>query len=99
MNRTDLQNAAMHKYFSLLADALNSAGYDMKKTLKEDIEIPWTMEMVKDHLWRPIQKVVTGKESTAALTSGEPSKVYDVLDRHLSSKLGIHIEFPKDERK
>ena len=28
--RTNLQNAALHKYLQLLADALNDAGYDMK---------------------------------------------------------------------
>lgn len=87
----------MHKYFALLAEALNDAGYDMKKTLKPGVDIPWTPEMVKTHLWKPIQLPVTGKEHTSDLASGEPSRVYEVLDRHLSEKFGIHVEFPHEE--
>ena len=35
--RTLLQNRAMHKYFTLLANQLNEAGLDMRKTLKQEI--------------------------------------------------------------
>lgn len=92
--RTLTQNAAMHKYFELLAKALNDAGYDMRRTLKEDQEIPWTKESVKEHLWRPIQKVMEGVDSTAELTTADPGEIYATLSRHLSSKLGINVEWP-----
>lgn len=95
--RTNLQNRALHKYFSMLAEALNDAGYDMKKTLKADVEIPWTAENVKNHLWRPIQIAMTGKQSSIALDTCEPSNIYEVLNRHLASKLGVSVPFPSDE--
>ena len=95
--RTPLQNKALHKYFSLLAEALNDAGYDMRKTLKADIEIPWTEENIKNHLWRPIQISMTGKQSTIALDTAEPGQIYEVLNKHLGEKLGVNVPFPCDE--
>ena len=97
--RTVLQNKALHKYFELLATALNDAGWDMKKTLKQEVDIPWTKEMVKEHLWRPIQEIMLAKHSTTEMNTKDPSEIYAVLDRHLSSKTGVHVEFPKDEQK
>ena len=92
--RTPKQNKALHKYFTLLADALNSAGLDMRKTLRNDIEIPWDEYNVKEFLWRPIQEAMTGKHSTTELTTAEPSEIYAVLDRHLGEKFGIHVSWP-----
>ena len=89
----------MHKYFELLADALNSAGLDMRKTLKPEIDIPWGKDSVKDHLWRPIQIAMTGKESTTEIDKLQPSDIYAVLDRHLSEKFGIHVEWPVNKEK
>jgi len=84
----------MHKYFELLAEALNDAGLDMKTVLKPEVDIPWTKESVKNHLWRPIQEVMLAKESTAEMDTREPNEIYKVLDRHISEKFGIHIEWP-----
>jgi len=95
--RTLRQNRALHKYFSMLADALNDAGLDMKKTLKPEIEIPWTPENVKNHLWRPIQEAYLTKESTTELETPDVQKVYKVLDRYLAEKHGVSIAFPCDE--
>lgn len=92
--RTLTQNKALHKYFSLLAEALNDAGLDMKKVLKEETEIPWNSYNVKEHLWRPIQVIVDNVDSTTELTTSSVSEVYDVLSRHISSKFGINVEFP-----
>lgn len=92
--RTTTQNKAKHKYFELLAVALNDAGLDMRKVLKEGVDIPWNKDAVKEHLWRPIQKVITGKASTTELTTAEPSEIYNVLSRHISYKFGINIPWP-----
>lgn len=97
--RTNLQNRALHKYFTMLAETLNAAGLDARKTLKPEVDIPWTSEMCKDLLWRPIQMAMTGKKSTIDLDTTEPSEIYAVLDRHLSEKFGISVEWPKDESK
>ena len=97
--RTIIQNKALHKYCELLAEALNDAGLDMKVVLKPEVDIPWTKESVKNHLWRPIQEIMMDKESTTELSTADPAKVYEVLDRHISEKHGVHVEWPSNEDK
>lgn len=87
--RTLTQNRALHLFCGWLADALNEAGYDMRRTLRHDADIPWTQETVKDHLWRPIQEALTGKHSTTEITTVEPTEIHEVLSRHLASRLGV----------
>lgn len=96
--RTLQQNRAIHLYLRELSRALNDAGYDMKAVLKPNVDIPWTEEMAKEHLWRPIQKIMTKVESTAELDKLDVSEIYKVIDRHMSEKFGVHVEFPSDER-
>ena len=96
--RTISQNRMLHLYFELLAKTLNSAGLDMKEVLKPGIDIPWTKDMVKEHLWRPIQEAYVKKESTKDLTKKELNDVFDILNRHLGEKFGIHEELPSTER-
>jgi hypothetical protein len=96
--RTLQQNKALHKYLAELASALNSAGLDMKAVLKPNVDIPWNQDMAKEFLWRPIQKAMQFEESTADLSTTDIQAVYAVLDRHISEKFGVHIEWPSEER-
>lgn len=96
--RTLLQNSAMHKYFSMLADDLNNAGLDMRRTLKQSTEIPWSGISVKEHIWKPIQEIVIGKESTTKLDRKQVSEIYEIVARHMSEKHGITTPFPHNER-
>lgn len=91
------QNAALHKYLEMLAELLNEAGLDMKKVLKPQVDIPWTKESAKEHLWKPIQQIVIDKSSTTQATTAEYSQVYDVLSRHLAEKFGIYCPWPSRE--
>lgn len=95
--RTNQQNKALHVLFQLLADELNNAGLDMRKTLKPGIEIPWARNGIKEYLWRPIQEAQLGKKSTTELTTIEVDQVFDTLIRHLGEKLGLHVAFPSVE--
>ncbi len=97
--RTTQQNKALHLYYKLVAEALNDAGLDMRKTLKEQIDIPWSMGTVKEYLWRPVQKILIQKESTTELDKGqEITRIYEVLNRHLGEKFGIYVPFPTSEQ-
>ena len=95
--RTLTQNNALHLFLGKLAKALNDAGLDMRKVIKPGVDIPWTMVSAKDHLWRPIQKAMFGKESSAIATKAEYRQVYDTLNRHLSEKFGISVEWPNND--
>ena len=90
--RTAQQNRALHKYFSLVAEALSDAGLDVKKTLRSDV--PWSPDSVKDMMWRPLQEALLGKKSTTALKKNEIDQVYDVMNRVLSTRYGVHVPFP-----
>lgn len=98
-SRTLTQNRALHKFCQMLADKLNEAGLDQKKVLKPEVEIPWTMESVKYGLWRPVQEAVTGLKSTTKPEASQYTVIYEVLNRHLTMKLGIHAEWPSKEDK
>lgn len=95
--RTSQQNKALWLMFTHLAEELNKAGLDMKKTLKPEIDIPWNKDTIHDFLWIPIQKAQLGTESTTELTTKDIDKIMDTLTRHLGQKLGIEIMFPSIE--
>lgn len=94
--RTLTQNRALWKFFELLSEALNDAGLDLRKTLKQDIDIPWTKNSVHDYLWVPIQKAMTDKKSTTELDRIEPDQIYQVLMKHMGEKFGIFVNWPCD---
>ena len=95
--RTLLQNRALHLYFTKLANELNGAGYDMRKVLKPGIEIPWNPEMIKNHLWRPIQIAQLDKVSTTELNTKDIDEVYQVISKHMADKFGIDVPWPSEE--
>lgn len=95
--RTNQQNKALHVLFRLLADNLNNAGLDMRKTLKPGVEIPWSQAAVKEYLWRPIQKAQLHKDSTTELTTVEIDMVFDTINKYMGEKFGMHTPFPSIE--
>ena len=94
--RTLTQNRALHKFCSMLAEQLNDAGYDFRTFVKEGYPVPFNESLVKEHLWRPIQKAVTGKESTTKPETHEYSKIYDVLNQKLAEH-GVFVPWPSKE--
>ena len=92
--RTPKQNNSIHKYCSLLSDAFNQAGLDMKAVLKPEVDIPWTTESVKNHIWRPIQEIMVDVESTTELSTTDVDAIYQVVAKHLAEKHGISVAFP-----
>lgn len=94
--RTIQQNKALHKFFSLLADECNDQGLTLQKLLQNKIDVMVTPVLVKEVLWKPIQKVMFNKDSTTELTTKEIDQVFDVVNK-LLGKYGIHIPWPSFE--
>jgi|TARA_R100001082_G_scaffold44092_2_gene23388 hypothetical protein len=92
--RTSKQNNALHVFCRLVAVELNNKGYSVESFFKEGVEIPFSAEIVKEHIWKPIQKGVTDKESSADLTTIEIQETYENVNRALSNK-GVHIPWPQ----
>lgn len=95
--RTIQQNKAVHKFFEKLSEELNNAGYTVLKTLRKDIEIDWTPTLIKELIWKQIQKAMYDKSHTSELSSGELQMVYETLNRHLGERFGIYVPFPSIE--
>ena len=94
---TRRQQNSLHLWFQMLADELNDAGLDLRKVLKPEIEIPWSKESIKNFLWRPVQEIYLSKKSTTELTTKDIDEIWEILNRHLGEKFGIHIPFPSEE--
>lgn len=96
--RTIQQNKALHKYFEQLAEALNNEGLDMRIVLKPEIDIPWNKDTVKEFLWKPVQRLQVGKDSTTELLKdGDIDKIYETLNRFMGEKFFVHVPFPSIE--
>ena len=91
--RTLTQNASLHKFCSMLAQAMNEAGFDFRVFIKEGYPVPFTEELVKEYIWKPIQKAVTGHESTTKPEPKQYSEVYDALNVKLAEH-GLYVPWP-----
>ena len=87
----------MHLYFRLLADALNDAGQDMRKTLRQDIDIPWTPISVKENLWKPVLLAYKQKTSTTQMNTRDIDAIYDIINREIGGRTGVFVPFPSIE--
>lgn len=97
--RTSQQNAALHVFCADLANTLNASGLEFRTFFKEGVKIPFDAGLVKDHIWRPIQRAVCKHNSTTQPTPEQYIEIFEVLARHLAENHGIYVEWPhKDYR-
>jgi hypothetical protein len=95
--RTSKQNNSLHLYFSLVAKEFNNLGLDFSKIFKDEFNMIVTPDVVKENLWKTIQKAMYGSKRTRDLNVHEIDKIYDVLHNKLIN-YGIYVRFPnKDE--
>ncbi len=92
--RTHKQNASLHLWCEQLAESLNDAGLSVQQVLEKAVERPWTKESVKENIWRPVQKAMTEKESTADADTVDYLAVFEVLTRHLGESFGVYVPWP-----
>jgi len=97
MIRTAKQNRALHKWYSLVAHNMKEQGLSMQQVLKPTYEITPTMTLIKDCIWRPVQKSMTGKQSTTEITTKELQDIYLVIDKNFLEKWQIDLPFPSAE--
>ncbi|MBL4753753.1 MAG: hypothetical protein JKY52_09210 [Flavobacteriales bacterium] len=96
--RTNPQNAALHVYLKQVADAFNAAGLDMKQTLSADIDTPWTALLVKELIWKVVQKATIDETSTTKANRTDYTLIYETINRHTASTWGISIPWPTKEQ-
>jgi hypothetical protein len=53
--------------------------------------------MVKELIWRRVQKIKLGKESTTELTIKEIDQIVDEISKFMGEQHGLTVEFPSIE--
>jgi len=96
--RTGLQNRSIHLYFKMLAHDLNKIEYHVMKTMRHDVPIPWTDTLVKELIWRKVQKIFTDKTSTTKLDTDEVSKIYEIIHQHIFTITKGEVDLPFPDR-
>lgn len=95
--RSSLQNRSIHLFFRWIADSLNEKHlYFNQNFFNPDFEIEWNSEMVKNLIWRPIQKSYMGEKSTTKLKSNEIGEIAEIIQKNFSEKFGIILNFPNE---
>lgn len=93
--RSEKQNSALHVYCKLLANAMNDAGYPLIiKINGKETEVDWCLHSVKNYIWRPVQKAINGKHSSKDGSTKDYPEIYENINRHTASKLGINVPWP-----
>lgn len=92
--RSNRQNNALHLYLSKWAELLNENGIGMKMIVRNDFDIPPTMELLKENVWRKIQISMFNKHSTTELSTDEINKIYDVINKEFGERYGLHVPWP-----
>ena len=88
---TSQQKKAIHAYCDDIARTLSASGYDMQQAVTLPIEP--TGELVKEIMWRPVQKALFGKKSVTQLKMHDVDDVYRVIAKHLAETRDIDVRF------
>lgn len=102
--RTAIQNAAIHVFCREIAEKLNAGPPEWQMEvksgfLKNPVEVSWTMDSVKELIWRPIQiALYPEKKSTTQLERTEVSEVAETITKNLAEKKGVVVNFPSREK-
>lgn len=94
--RTLRQNRALHLYIRQLAEAMDTAGMDMRKTIK--VPIRPTEENVKETMIKPVMEAMWPDiHSTTELSTAQIGELYEVVNRFTAERLHLSIPFPSGE--
>ncbi len=90
---TPTQRASLHRWFEMLAEVMNDAGFDQtvffKEKAKPGMQCPWTKTSIKETFYKPTLEAMTGKQSTESMNTVEPSEICTIIGATLSQRLGI----------
>ena len=90
--RTSRQNNALHGVLRRLARGLNDAGHTVKHPFKPELELPWTENLCKETLMRPIITAMYDKESTTRLSRAELSEAVEVMLSRVADLTGVYVD-------
>jgi len=89
--RTSQQNKALHLFFTWIAGMFNEVGSTYTNLM--GIETIWSPIMVKELIWKPLQKQLYDTDSTTKLNTEQINIISDSIILHFS-EVGYTLEFP-----
>ena len=94
-SRTSQQNRALHLFCSFVSNELNELGLEFHhpSLITEGFTTRYTMDIVKNNVWRPIQIALFDKVSTKDLDTKQMNEIIDVITKFFGDR-GVNIEFP-----
>ena len=97
--RTTKQNSALHLLFTIVSSQLNEMGIEFQYFgLKGQVlSVRHTPHLVKEHIWKPIQKALFDIESTTKINTQQINEIVDILAKYFSER-GVVIQFPSKEQ-
>jgi len=97
IKRTLKQNNSMHKFFEMIASELNGVGEEFEYKIVNKTKVPYEASIVKDYIWKPVQRLLVKKERTRDITTKECSQIAQYLERVLYQTFEITVLFPSLE--
>jgi len=93
--RSLTQNRALHLFFKWLSIEFNMLGITFNYTgLKgTEMETPYTPTLIKETLWKPLQKTLFDIDSTTELETSQINIILDVLIKFFADR-SVLISFP-----
>jgi len=98
--RNLLMNRCVHKYCSMLADLLNNRGLDMAvffAKYKQGEPVNWTMNDVKERIFKPTLKGVAQTDKTSQASNAELCEVDEKLGKFFSENEDIQVIWPSNQ--
>lgn len=96
--RTINQNKALHLYLTQWARALNENGITFPMIVGKSADIPITMELLKEAVWKPAQRALFGTMSTTKLDRDkEINMIVDVITKSFGELFQLYIPWPSEE--
>lgn len=92
--RTLQQNKALHLFCDQWAKELNDHGLDVKVTLEGAWDVPWSADLVKEMIFKPLLKAALGKDSTTEMNTTDPTLICDIINRRIGEKFGLSVPWP-----
>ena len=96
--RTTKQNSSIHLYCDMIAKELNEhTSFNYVGLKGDNIELMFTMSIVKETLFKPIVMALYGHDSTTKLKTNEIDKVVDTITKYTSERWKFSIPFPNKD--
>ena len=90
--RSIRQNSAIHLWCSQISNHLNNSGLYVTDIIKT--ETKWSMEKVKENIFKAVVEQRYGKKSTTKMLKNEFEDVIDTIIKAFSSKGIVIPQFP-----